>query len=208
MDVLIMRQQELAQQEAGFNGPRRECARGPTGQPVEGLDGNWKCGGCANVNFGTRDKCHRCHQPKMNGGAPTGQQFMDPSTGQVYTTGADGQVQLAAPQVQPLQQQMQQQMQQGMLGMQGQDAGAAAVQQSVIEMQTSLFAMQQRQSQLEMQVTSMQTNLSQLQSMVAQQAQLLTQAALGGITGEANSLNAKRKAEGTPQQDDAKRTAA
>jgi len=34
------------------------------GPPVAGVDGNWLCKGCNNVNFGIRDNCNRCQAPK------------------------------------------------------------------------------------------------------------------------------------------------
>jgi len=30
----------------------------------EGIDGNWKCTSCNNINFGTREQCNRCTVPK------------------------------------------------------------------------------------------------------------------------------------------------
>lgn len=38
--------------------------RRPGGAPVEGMDGNWKCPQCSNINFGQRDSCNRCQAPK------------------------------------------------------------------------------------------------------------------------------------------------
>jgi len=37
---------------------------GGKGPPVEGVNGNWKCTACGNINFGTRELCHRCSLPK------------------------------------------------------------------------------------------------------------------------------------------------
>lgn len=34
------------------------------GPPVAGLDGNWSCEACGNVNFQFRDTCNRCATPK------------------------------------------------------------------------------------------------------------------------------------------------
>ena len=34
------------------------------GLPLKGVDGNWECDKCGNVNFGSRDKCNRCANPK------------------------------------------------------------------------------------------------------------------------------------------------
>ena len=32
--------------------------------PVAGVDGNWLCTNCGNVNFGSRDMCNRCNMPR------------------------------------------------------------------------------------------------------------------------------------------------
>lgn len=37
---------------------------GKGGPPVAGVDGNWACPACQNVNFGVRDACNRCQTPK------------------------------------------------------------------------------------------------------------------------------------------------
>ena len=37
------------------------------GLPLDGIDGNWKCEQCSNVNFGSRDKCNRCGTMKGGG---------------------------------------------------------------------------------------------------------------------------------------------
>lgn len=37
------------------------CGKGP---PAIGVDGNWKCLECGNVNFGHRNECNRCHAPR------------------------------------------------------------------------------------------------------------------------------------------------
>ena len=34
------------------------------GAPIPGVDGNWKCSNCGNVNFGFRDTCNRCGAPR------------------------------------------------------------------------------------------------------------------------------------------------
>jgi len=40
--------------------------RGPGGAPVAGVDGNWSCAHCHNVNFAHREVCNRCgaHRPQ------------------------------------------------------------------------------------------------------------------------------------------------
>ena len=35
-----------------------------SGAPVEGIGGNWRCNGCANVNFAKREHCNRCQTPR------------------------------------------------------------------------------------------------------------------------------------------------
>merc|ERR1712039_804511 len=32
--------------------------------PVAGVDGNWACPGCGNVNYAQREMCNRCQAPK------------------------------------------------------------------------------------------------------------------------------------------------
>jgi uncharacterized OB-fold protein len=39
-------------------------AKTPKGAPIEGVDGNWRCPACSNINFGVRDVCNRCKAPK------------------------------------------------------------------------------------------------------------------------------------------------
>jgi len=41
-------------------GPGRSASRAP----VAGVDGNWACPSCRNVNFGVREVCNRCQAPK------------------------------------------------------------------------------------------------------------------------------------------------
>jgi hypothetical protein len=59
----------------GHGGPKR-------GPPVAGVDGNWECTACGNVNFATRDACNLCQSPKpqyratVSGGQPTWEQPM------------------------------------------------------------------------------------------------------------------------------------
>lgn len=38
--------------------------RRPNGEPIDGMDGNWGCKACSNVNFSKRDVCNRCFAPK------------------------------------------------------------------------------------------------------------------------------------------------
>mmetsp|Transcript_72541 Transcript_72541/g.120094 ORF Transcript_72541/g.120094 Transcript_72541/m.120094 type:complete len:91 (-) Transcript_72541:120-392(-) len=39
-------------------------ARRSYGGPVAGVDGNWQCLKCRNVNYAMRDTCNRCQEPK------------------------------------------------------------------------------------------------------------------------------------------------
>ncbi|KAL3919141.1 MAG: hypothetical protein SGPRY_005740 [Prymnesium sp.] len=32
--------------------------------PIEGVDGNWRCHSCNNINLGVRERCNRCALPK------------------------------------------------------------------------------------------------------------------------------------------------
>mmetsp|Transcript_40625 Transcript_40625/g.67479 ORF Transcript_40625/g.67479 Transcript_40625/m.67479 type:complete len:275 (-) Transcript_40625:507-1331(-) len=41
-----------------------ELASGKRATPVEGIDGNWGCPNCGNVNWWQREFCNRCHAPK------------------------------------------------------------------------------------------------------------------------------------------------
>lgn len=34
--------------------------------PVEGVDGNWRCPACSNINLGVRERCNRCALPKSS----------------------------------------------------------------------------------------------------------------------------------------------
>lgn len=38
-------------------------------QPVEGVDGNWRCTNCNNINFGTRAQCNRCSASRAHAAA-------------------------------------------------------------------------------------------------------------------------------------------
>merc|ERR550532_2284859 len=42
----------------------------PRGRPIAGLDGNWACVHCGNVNWAVRDFCNRCSAPKHDAEAP------------------------------------------------------------------------------------------------------------------------------------------
>ena len=44
--------------------PRGVPKGGINGCPEEGINGNWRCGGCFNINFGHRSECNRCKAQK------------------------------------------------------------------------------------------------------------------------------------------------
>jgi hypothetical protein len=166
------------------------------GAPMEGVDGNWRCSGCSNVNWAQRDKCHRCGLAKsasQAGGAPGApvQQFMDAATGQVYSLGMDGQLQPAP----------------NMMGNDPMAQQAAAFGGAVIPAPgNEMQELRQRQSQLEAQLANLQatlqpqvlslsTALQQMQSLVSQmQAQMLT-TAVGGSGFNALDNGSKRKSD-------------
>jgi len=59
-----------------FEGPSHgKGGRGPggkSGAPVAGVDGNWACALCGNVNYSTREACHKCGSPREDSPAPPG----------------------------------------------------------------------------------------------------------------------------------------
>lgn len=63
-------QQLLQQEVADFGGGAAGGHKG--GAPVAGVDGNWQCPSCQNVNFPARDACNRCHLPRPAPQAPNG----------------------------------------------------------------------------------------------------------------------------------------
>ena len=139
------------------------------GAPIEGVDGNWRCGSCSNINYAVRDKCNRCGGPRPS---PT-TAFMD----------AGGVFQLAG-------------LSNG-LGLNGLSAAYFSAQQSaqqqlgsqrgptteVAQLQAQLALLTQRQTNLESQVQT-------LQNQLAQQAALLSGA---GIASPITSLNPLRQ---------------
>eukprot|EP00913_Durusdinium_trenchii_P014449 g13553.t2 len=42
----------------------KPVAQAVSGRPVVGVDGNWLCSACQNVNYAVRTNCNRCHAPK------------------------------------------------------------------------------------------------------------------------------------------------
>ena len=48
---------------------RRRGELGGMPQPVEGIDGNWRCTNCNNINFGTRAQCNRCGASRAHAAA-------------------------------------------------------------------------------------------------------------------------------------------
>ncbi len=49
---------------SGLPPPRGIPKSGVNGCPTEGERGNWRCLSCANINFGHRNACNRCKQPR------------------------------------------------------------------------------------------------------------------------------------------------
>lgn len=71
------------QEQPHWGQPTWEQPMQKRGRPVAGVDGNWACGSCGNVNFAHRDMCNRCNNPKEQGtweqqpeGQPTWEQPM------------------------------------------------------------------------------------------------------------------------------------
>jgi uncharacterized OB-fold protein len=148
--------------------------------PQEGVDGNWKCFMCSNINFATRVKCHRCGTDKQTAQAQVQMaQLTDPAQyaqmAQMasFAQGADGA--LAATQMQmPLDPQ-------------------------VTLLQEQMAQMAQRQMQLALTVTSLQTHVQQLQTQLAQQSVQLMQVA-GNMQTSALSLPSTMTLAGGLQQ--------
>jgi len=55
--------------QGGYRVVPPQSAPGGKGRPVAGVDGNWECPHCQNVNFAVREACNRCQAPKA---APRG----------------------------------------------------------------------------------------------------------------------------------------
>eukprot|EP00438_Fugacium_kawagutii_P034404 Skav207739 [mRNA] locus=scaffold362:391276:393297:- [translate_table: standard] len=67
-----------APDQAPYQAPYEETTP-RRGRPVAGVDGNWACGTCGNVNFAKRDVCNRCSAPKpMEMGAGYAEAAMKP----------------------------------------------------------------------------------------------------------------------------------
>ena len=172
------------------------CGIDDRGAPVEGVNGNWKCLTCTNVNFAQRERCHRCGGPKIED--TTGQQFLDSNTGQVYVMTADGQLQLAseaqsqAVTSAPTQTQAGRegqggygegqgdgyggQSQGGGYGGQAQPTAEAGYAQAGVPdtgaLNQRITTLEVRQTQLEAQLQVIQAQMQSTQLMLAQQAQL------------------------------------
>lgn len=146
--------------------------------PVEGVDGNWKCFMCANINFATRVKCHRCGSDKQL--AQTQAQMAaltDPAQyAQMAQMLSGGDASLGAAGMG------------GGMGSMGMDPQAQLLQdvmqqQNVSLLQEQMAQMAQRQMQLALTVTSLQTQVQQLQTQLAQQSVQLMQVAGSMQTG-------------------------
>ena len=51
-------------QEQVAHQANRAPSQSRNGAPIEGVDGNWACSACANINFAQREVCNRCQAPK------------------------------------------------------------------------------------------------------------------------------------------------
>lgn len=194
------RAQELAL--AGQTGsPAPVYPKGPGSAnkaPMEGVDGNWRCMSCSNVNWAQRDLCHRCNSPKPAGGGM--QQYLDAATGQVYTMSADGQI---APAYGMANNGMPGIATGGMAGMAGMAAAGGGSDPSMPEMRQRLQGLETQvatlQQTLQPQISNLSAALQQVQTLVAQmQQQMLS------TLGEA--VGSKRKAEANLAADDPKRS--
>ncbi|KAL1515365.1 hypothetical protein AB1Y20_001994 [Prymnesium parvum] len=132
----------------------------PKKGPVEGVDGNWRCSGCSNINFGIRDKCNRCTAPRSSLAL---QPYADVQAHmfqmglESLRNGTNGRNGFQASALQ---------------GAHGSTiAPAANNSNNVAQLEVQVALLTQRQTNLELQVQA-------LQSQVAQQAALLTSAGL------------------------------
>lgn len=57
--------QEYGALDHGFPGRPVQNGSGAKGPPVAGVDGNWSCPYCQNINFGVRTTCNRCGMEKV-----------------------------------------------------------------------------------------------------------------------------------------------
>ena len=195
LDVIEARAQEIANaQNSGAPSaayPKGMGAKG--GVPVEGVDGNWRCLSCSNINWAQREACHRCNAPKPAMGV---QQYMDAATGQVYNMSADGQIAPANVTSYGM-------AGNGMASVAGQMGGTAGTDA------TSLTEMRQRPQGLETQVATMQATLqpqiSNLSAALQQVQTLVAQMQQQMLSTLADSVGSKRKAESDLVADDPKR---
>lgn len=93
---------EAAAQYAGYGGCGGKGFVGRGGPPMAGVDGNWACSQCQNVNFQVREACNRCQAPKQReafgggffgafiGGKAAAPQFAFGGKGGAPVAGADG----------------------------------------------------------------------------------------------------------------------
>ena len=130
------------------------------GPPIEGVDGNWRCTSCSNINFGVRDKCNRC------GNARQSHQYVDGS-GHVYNLGSDGQL--------------------GMGGGLGSSFFGQAAAQQLLSSQTTNTKIAQLEAQITLLVQrqmTLENQVQTLQNQVAQQSALLSTAGLTPMMGQ------------------------
>jgi len=132
----------------------RSTSRGNGKAPVDGVDGNWKCVSCGNVNFASRTKCNRCGAEKT---------WQQQQVQQVQQAQQQAESMLMA-----LGQAPQQQQQVDAYG--SADLTASDLQFQLPVLYEQIAQMQQRHMQLSLTVTSLQTQVQQLQTQLSQQA--------------------------------------
>lgn len=150
---------------------QRPAAFGKGGPPVEGMDGNWKCINCGNINFVQRAKCNRCQTDKALSVNPMAQMLgYDQQSFDMSQFGMNAMAQLPA----------------SLLG--GDQAAAAAAMgmaaatgmgssQELPVVLAKMEQMEQRQTQMALTVSALQQQVQNLQKQLTEQAfQLATQA--------------------------------
>lgn len=66
-------------------GPPQSNVEGSRGVPIAGVDGNWACPQCQNVNYGCRTACNRCQAPRLASAGGCSR-----NTGRAPVAGVDG----------------------------------------------------------------------------------------------------------------------
>ncbi|KAL3893644.1 MAG: hypothetical protein SGPRY_014089 [Prymnesium sp.] len=222
-DVLMQRQMEVANATVMMAMQGKSPGKGP----VEGIDGNWRCLNCQDVNWSQREECHRCKAPKsasaphamgaglmgagmmgagMMGAIPP---FVDPTTGQIYGMGLEAQMLAAAVPTS---------------GAGGNTSGAAVTnatssgggEEELSELRTRCSTLEQQmltiQTTLAPQVMQISAAMQQLQMLVTQiQSQMISNlgatAQLPASSEITSHAGEKRKASDSAGEDEAKRQA-